>query len=877
MSNSVLPGPFLHKRGTTAKILLYAGPLGELVVDSTTYDLYVQTGSAGGIRLLKSAARVTAGDYGPSSGAVLPNGGSFTVPYVTVNADGLVTGISTKAFTLPSSSYTLPIAGATTLGGIRVGDNLDIDADGVLSTTITAGTNTPYADAPTAAVGISNSYARADHVHPLSEYYAAASHSHSAADITSGVLVAARGGTGRDDGMVSDVYLSGSGANTVTAKGVGQLGEAVTKDAVNANTLTTSGTYFCINNTRELNYPWLSDSLVKVKASGSYIYQEIVLANSPFSYKAYRYSTNSGTSWSSWDYQYHGTSVYSIYIAKAEDGGSNSNLGTSSDKPLLTVEAALDKATRIGTTSTLYLRFGSGDWGDITLQANSISAGRIRITNFDDAGNNTTAPSVMPHFGTIQVYDGTFEVRNLKCDSLRAVSNAYLTTGSYCEIGHIESLRKSVIQSTGVLKIYDYEGSSVPSIMTLADSYFESSGTIDVSAVQRSSVFLNVAGIATVFMNNTTFTGTATNCRKYAIGNGTAFIRGVSPEDYPAGVAGTGYYVYNGLPQQGVVLTSGNQSIAGIKSFTDNLIIDKAIPQIIIKNNNITKGTNPSQSTQYSYLNFGDSGANSAMTATNRIGLISSTVNTNGNTALSFYAYQNSATDVDNVYCSLFISADATNKYFSVPDTKPIANNTYNLGAANLYWKDAFVGSSSPISHSDERIKSNITPISDTVLDAWGEVQWYQFQFNDAITEKGTDARIHVGAVVQRIKRIFESRNINPARYGLYCYDSWEAEDWDETIIDKKAVKETIKVVDQEAQYDNEGNEISPEISHEEEHVIEPEVSHVEHHHKDAGDIYSLRYGECFAMEASYLRRCIKRLLDYIKSLEARIEVLENK
>ena len=53
-----------------------------------------------------------------------------------------------------------------------------------------------------------------------------------------------------------------------------------------------------------------------------------------------------------------------------------------------------------------------------------------------------------------------------------------------------------------------------------------------------------------------------------------------------------------------------------------------------------------------------------------------------------------------------------------------------------------------------------------------------------------------------------------------------------------------------------------------EDKIIEPEVSHVEI--TEAGDLYSLRYEECFAVEAAYQRRRADRL-------EARIAALENK
>ena len=194
MPTPTLPSPFLHKRGVTAKVLAYAGPSGELVIDTQENDLYVQTGSAGGVRMLKSASRVTAGSYGPASDATLTFSGSFTVPYITVNADGLVTGVATKTMVMPASGYILPTASADTLGGVKVGANLSI-SDGVLSAVnsqYTAASETPLAASGNGSVGTSVKYAREDHVHPAVTLSASDIPALDASKITTGTIDIAR-------------------------------------------------------------------------------------------------------------------------------------------------------------------------------------------------------------------------------------------------------------------------------------------------------------------------------------------------------------------------------------------------------------------------------------------------------------------------------------------------------------------------------------------------------------------------------------------------------------------------------------------------------------------------------------------------------------
>lgn len=61
MAGEVLSGPFLHKRGTTAKVATYSGPAGEIVVDLGKSTAVVQNGSAGGVPLAIEARQIIAG------------------------------------------------------------------------------------------------------------------------------------------------------------------------------------------------------------------------------------------------------------------------------------------------------------------------------------------------------------------------------------------------------------------------------------------------------------------------------------------------------------------------------------------------------------------------------------------------------------------------------------------------------------------------------------------------------------------------------------------------------------------------------------------------------------------------------------------------
>ena len=160
----------------------------------------------------------------------------------------------------------------------------------------------------------------------------------------------------------------------------------------------------------------------------------------------------------------------------------------------------------------------------------------------------------------------------------------------------------------------------------------------------------------------------------------------------------------------------------------------------------------------------------------------------------------------------------------------PNSDNNIDLGSAQSRWKQLYAGTTT-ISTSDERLKDNIESIPDAVLDAWGEVGWYQYQFKDSIEEKGESrARLHTGAIAQRIESIFESHGLDANKYGLLCYDAWDAEP---------------------EEHDEDGN-ITQEA-------------------REAGNRYSLRYEEALAMEAAYQRRRADKLEKRIARLEAKL------
>ena len=213
----------------------------------------------------------------------------------------------------------------------------------------------------------------------------------------------------------------------------------------------------------------------------------------------------------------------------------------------------------------------------------------------------------------------------------------------------------------------------------------------------------------------------------------------------------------------------------------------------------------------------------------------------NGSTLMSNGAHQASG-DGGDIYAYLRSYYASGNNFYGIELSgknkwfRPSTTKILSLGSSNRLWTTVYAQTST-INTSDERLKSNISTIPDNVLDAWGEINFSQFQFNDSIEEKGTDkARLHSGLIAQRVDEAFKKHNADASRYGFFCYDEW---------------KET------------------PEERNED--------GSIEQEFQPAGNQYSLRYEEALCMEAAYQRRRADRAEERIAALEQKVAELERK
>lgn len=198
---------------------------------------------------------------------------------------------------------------------------------------------------------------------------------------------------------------------------------------------------------------------------------------------------------------------------------------------------------------------------------------------------------------------------------------------------------------------------------------------------------------------------------------------------------------------KGFVFTSGDQNIAGAKTFITNTYIKKGTPVFYIQ----------ATDNNYSDIRFTDS---------------------SGAGVVTIRSYTNSHLTVGQDYNNKGVWSGAGFQLYKTGEFELHANANSTVRSlignpsGTLKWNGQTVQTS-----SDERIKTAFTNFPDAVLDAWGTVQWEQFKFKDAVKEKGEEnCRWHAGLVAQHVQRTFEAQGQDALQYGILCHDEWEDE-----------------------------------------------------------------------------------------------------
>lgn len=213
----------------------------------------------------------------------------------------------------------------------------------------------------------------------------------------------------------------------------------------------------------------------------------------------------------------------------------------------------------------------------------------------------------------------------------------------------------------------------------------------------------------------------------------------------------------------------------------------------------------------------------------NRIGGVISSVNSDGSVDLTLYAYKNNSENHtwDGIAVHQPQSGNATT---TCPSPSTEANGKQ---VATADWVRTTIAGSA--STSDERKKTQIADIPEAALRAWAKVNFKQFKYTEAVEKKGSEARLHTGAIAQQVIEAFSSEGLDATDYGLVCLYKWP----------NQYVRKYEEIEPEKTFTDPETGEVK---------VIQAKIKAYDVLVKEAGEEWGIRYNEAFIFEAAYQR-----------------------
>jgi len=179
-------------------------------------------------------------------------------------------------------------------------------------------------------------------------------------------------------------------------------------------------------------------------------------------------------------------------------------------------------------------------------------------------------------------------------------------------------------------------------------------------------------------------------------------------------------------------------------------------------------------------------------------------VSDNGNPSSALTIFNNKAMNLTNYHM------DSSRFYPHTDGDKDLGMSSYRF--------DVVYATTSTINTSDSREKTTLTALTTNEINASKALakEFGTYKWLSAVSEKGSNARTHIGITAQKVKEIMEANSLDPTKYAFYCYDEWDATE-----------EETVEYKDK--------NNMTGESTTVKD-VIKPA--------KDAGNRYGIRYSE---------------------------------
>ena len=158
------------------------------------------------------------------------------------------------------------------------------------------------------------------------------------------------------------------------------------------------------------------------------------------------------------------------------------------------------------------------------------------------------------------------------------------------------------------------------------------------------------------------------------------------------------------------------------------------------------------------------------------------------NTILGSYSGNQGGLDIRTLSNKVVLSDGDGNPYFNLNNGSgssrilnfdgseffPGTDNAISCGYSSYRWSVVY-SATALINTSDANQKQQIADLTTAEKSVANSIKGLikTFKFNEAVTKKGDNARIHIGVIAQEVQSAFIAQGLDPSRYALFCSDTW--------------------------------------------------------------------------------------------------------
>lgn len=138
-----------------------------------------------------------------------------------------------------------------------------------------------------------------------------------------------------------------------------------------------------------------------------------------------------------------------------------------------------------------------------------------------------------------------------------------------------------------------------------------------------------------------------------------------------------------------------------------------------------------------------------------------------------------------------------------IDENASLDDNAHSLGQQYARWAKIYLASN-PIVGSDRSLKQDIEDLSDAerrvAVACKGLLKKYKYR--QSVEEKGENARIHFGIIAQDLQQAFINEGLDPAKYAVFCSDTWYEHDGQKYTDISEAPSEATEVTQLGVRYE---------------------------------------------------------------------------